>query len=322
MIKWISSTGNVERETSNPMTYSINGVEIEDTFAEAFGMWCSRVIITAVNRKWAREAASKMTGFATSVIRCHCEGAIEADLEQTPDGRPGVSVLFFGFSRDSLARQLVDRIGQCVLTCPTTACFNGLDAEEKASVGGQLRFFGDGYQGSKVIAGRRYWRVPVMEGEFLVEDKFGVQPGIAGGNFLILGSEPVVTLQAAELAVEAMQHVPGVIMPFPGGIVRSGSKVGSRYKFLKASTNDAFCPSLRGVVNTDLPEGVNSVLEIVINGLDAQSIEKATCTGITAACIPGIRRISAGNYGGNLGKFKFYLQKIMEKTRRNDRTDA
>lgn len=304
------------------MSYSINGVEIEDTFAEAFGMWGSRVIITAVNRKWAREAASKMTGFATSVIRCHCEGAIEADLDQTPDGRPGVSVLFFGFSGNSLAQQLIDRVGQCVLTCPTTACFNGLDADVKVSVGGQLRFFGDGYQSSKVIAGRRYWRVPVMEGEFLVEDKFGVQQAIAGGNFLILGTDPVVTLQAAELAVEAMRKVKGVVMPFPGGIVRSGSKVGSRYKFLKASTNDAFCPSLRGVVDTELPEDVNSVLEIVINGLAVEPIEEATRAGIQAACIPGIRRISAGNYGGNLGKFKFHLQQIMKKAGFNDRPDA
>jgi formylmethanofuran--tetrahydromethanopterin N-formyltransferase len=295
------------------MTYRVNGVEIEDTFAEAFGMWGSRVIITAVNQKWAREAASKMTGFATSVIRCHCEGAVETDLEYTPDGRPGVSVLLFAFSRDALAQQLIDRIGQCVLTCPTTACFNGLEAEERVSVGGQLRFFGDGYQSSKVLAGRRYWRVPVMEGEFLVEDKFGVQPAVAGGNILILGSDPAITLQAAEQAVEAMRQVSGVIMPFPGGIVRSGSKVGSRYKFLRASTNDAFCPTLRGVVDTDLPEGVNSVLEIVMDGLSELSIEEATRAGIQAACIPGIVRISAGNYGGNLGKFKFYLQKIMDK---------
>jgi formylmethanofuran--tetrahydromethanopterin N-formyltransferase len=295
------------------MTYSINGVEIEDTFAEAFGMWGSRVIITAVNRKWAREAASKMTGFATSVIRCHCEGAVEADLEDTPDGRPGVGILFFAFSGDALARQLVDRIGQCVLTCPTTACFNGLESDEKVSVGDQLRFFGDGYQSSKVVAGRRYWRIPVMEGEFLVEEKFGAQPAIAGGNFLILGSDPAVTLQAAELAVEVMRQVPGVVMPFPGGIVRSGSKVGSRYKSLRASTNDAFCPTLRGIVNTNLPEGVNSVLEIVIDGLDENSVEKATRAGIRAACIPGIRRISAGNYGGNLGKFKFHLRKIMQE---------
>ncbi|MEJ2247010.1 MAG: formylmethanofuran--tetrahydromethanopterin N-formyltransferase [Acidobacteriota bacterium] len=295
------------------MTYSINGVEIEDTFAEAFGMWGSRVIITAVNQKWAREGASKMTGFATSVIRCHCEGGIEADLEQTPDGRPGVSVLLFGFSKDSLTQQLIDRIGQCVLTCPTTACFNGLRGEEAVSVGGQLRFFGDGYQSSKVIAGRRYWRIPVMEGEFLVEDKFDVQPAIAGGNFLILGSDPSVALQAAELAVQAMRQVAGVIMPFPGGIVRSGSKVGSRYTSLRASTYDAFCPSLRGVVDTHLPEGVNSVLEIVIDGLDEEPIEEATRVGIKAACIPGILRISAGNYGGNLGKYKFHLQEIMNK---------
>ena len=305
---------NLERTTDNDlMPYTFNGVEIEDTFAEAFGMWGSRVIITAVNRRWAREAASKMTGFATSVIKCRCEGDVESDLDRTPDGRPGVSVLLFGFSKDGLAQQLIDRIGQCVLTCPTAACYNGLNSDERVSVGGQLRFFGDGYQSSKIISGRRYWRVPVMEGEFLVEDAFGVQPGVAGGNFLILGRTPEITLQAAELAIEAMRRVPGVIMPFPGGIVRSGSKVGSQYNFLKASTNDAFCPSLRGVVQTELPEGVNSVLEIVMDGLDEASIEEATRAGIRAACITGVLRISAGNYGGNLGKFKFHLRRIMEK---------
>ena len=295
------------------MTLTFNGVEIEDTFAEAFGMWGSRVIITAVNRKWAFEAASKMIGFATSVIKCRCEGAMETDLDHTPDGRSGVSVLLFGFSKEALTQQLIDRIGQCVLTCPTTACFNGLQSEEQVSVGGQLRFFGDGYQNSKIIDGTRYWRIPVMEGEFFLEDMFGVQPSIAGGNFLILGSSPEITLQAAELAVEAMHRVPGVIMPFPGGIVRSGSKVGSRYKFLSASTNDAFCPTLRGIVETAIPPKVNSVLEIVIDGLDAPSIEEAIRAGIQAACISGIVRISAGNYGGKLGTFMFPLHKIMEK---------
>jgi formylmethanofuran--tetrahydromethanopterin N-formyltransferase len=208
---------------------------------------------------------------------------------------------------------MITRIGQCVLTCPSTACFDGLPGEERVSIGGQLRFFGDGFQSSKVIGGRRYWRVPVMEGEFLVEDKFGVQRAIGGGNFLILGSHQPVTLEAAELAVEAMQRVPGVVMPFPGGIVRSGSKVGSKYKFLKASTNHAYCPSLRGIVASALSEGVHSVLEIVIDGLDVASIEQATRAGILAACIPGICRISAGNYGGNLGKFKFHLRKILDE---------
>ncbi len=295
------------------MARYVNGVEIEDTFAEAFGMWGGRVIITAVSRKWAREAAAKMTGFATSIIACGCEAGVEAEVDQTPDGRPGVSVLLFARNKELLVQQLINRIGQCVLTCPTTACFNGLQSEERVSIGGSLRFFGDGFQISKLIGGRRYWRIPVMEGEFLVEEKFGVQRAVGGGNMLILGSSQRVVLQAAESAVEAMQRVPGVVMPFPGGLVRSGSKVGSQYKFLKASTNDAYCPTLRGQVASALPEGVNSVLEIVIDGLDVPSIERATREGILAACIPGIIRIAAGNYGGKLGQHKIYLQKVLDE---------
>ncbi len=295
-------------------TLQINGVEIEDTFAEAFGMWGARVIITAVNRKWAHEAANKMTGFATSVIGCGCEAGIEMDPDDTPDGRPGASVLMFAYGKDLLQRNLENRIGQCVLTCATTACFNGLSAADQVSIGGRLRFFGDTFQISKAVGGRRFWRIPVMEGEFLVEEKFGIQRAVGGGNFLILGGDQQSALQAAEGAVDAMRRVPGIILPFPGGIVRSGSKVGSRYKFLKASTNDSFCPSLRSLVATDLPEGVNSVLEIVIDGMDLESIERAMGQGIRAACIPGIRRITAGNYGGNLGKFKIYLHKVLQET--------
>jgi len=294
------------------MAHYVNGVEIEDTFAEAFGMWGARIIITAVDRKWAYEAATTMTGFATSIIACGCEAGVEADVQDTPDGRPGVSVLLFAPNKDLLGKQLIDRIGQCVLTCATSACFNGLSAAEYVPVGRQLRFFGDTFQSSKVIDGHRYWRVPVMEGEFLMEEKFGVQRAVAGGNILILGSDQQITLQAAEMAAEAMRRVPGIILPFPGGIVRSGSKVGSRYKFLKASTNDAFCPTLRGQVTSALPDGVNSVLEIVIDGLEAPAVEQATRAGIIAACIPGIIRISAGNYGGNLGKFKIHLHKVLE----------
>jgi formylmethanofuran--tetrahydromethanopterin N-formyltransferase len=293
------------------MTYMINGVEIENTYAEAFGMWGTRVIITAVNAKWAREAATKMTGFATSIIGCGCEAGIECEQEQTPDGRPGISVLLFAYGKETLAQHVEDRIGQCVLTCATTACFSGLAGAEQVSVGSRLRFFGDTFQISKGIDGRRYWRIPVMEGEFLIEETFGIQRAVGGGNFLILGETSEVTLQAAELAVERMRQIPGVVLPFPGGIVRSGSKVGSRYTYLRASTNDAFCPSLRGLVDTKLPEGVNSVLEIVVDGLDIPSIALAMRTGILAACIPGVRRISAGNYGGNLGKFKISLHDVL-----------
>ena len=280
-------------------------------------MRAARAVITAQSPAWARTAAQSLTGFATSVIGCKVEAGIEADLgpEDTPDGRPGVSVLLFAFDAAGLGQRLVDRIGQSVLTCPTTACYDGLpQASERVAVGGLLRHFGDRYQSSKVLDGRRYWRIPVMEGEFLVQETFGVQKAIGGGNFLILGRNDRAALSAAEVAVEAMRRVPGVVLPFPGGIVRSGSKVGARhYKKMMASTNDAYCPTLRGRVGveTALPDGVNSVLEIVVDGLNRQAIEAALRAGIEAACRPGVVEITAGNYGGKLGKHHFHLREIV-----------
>jgi formylmethanofuran--tetrahydromethanopterin N-formyltransferase len=212
-----------------------------------------------------------------------------------------------------LQKAAINRVGQCVLTCPTTACYNGLPVvkDKTIRIGGNLRFFGDGFQFSKKLEGRRYWRLPVMDGEFTCEDLFGTTKGVAGGNFLILGESQVAALVAAEAAVAAMRRVPGVILPFPGGIVRSGSKVGSRYKKLRASTNDAFCPTLRGVTTSSLPDGVNAVYEIVIDGIDLPAVEEATRAGVRAACRPGIVRISAGNYGGNLGPFHLHLHKLL-----------
>jgi formylmethanofuran--tetrahydromethanopterin N-formyltransferase len=290
-------------------------VRIEDTFAEAFTMRVARVIITARNPRWAREAALKMTGFATSVIGCKVEGGIERELaeSETPDGRPGISVLLLTMAREDLGHRLIERVGQTVLTCPTTCCFDGLpEAPDRVGVGSALRLFGDGFQGSKVIGGRRFWRIPVMEGEFLVEDKFGLQKGIGGGNFLILATDADAALAAAEAGVEAIAQVRGVIMPFPGGIVRSGSKVGARRsKGLIASTNDAYCPTLRAVTASALPEGVQSVLEIVVDGTDAASVSRAMRVGIDAACREGVVAISAGNYGGKLGPHHFHLRQIM-----------
>jgi formylmethanofuran--tetrahydromethanopterin N-formyltransferase len=293
------------------------GVRIVDTFAEAFDMRAARVVITAQSVAWARTAAQSMTGFATSVIGCKIEAGLEADLlpQETPDGRPGVSVLVFGFDAEGLGGRLVDRVGQTVLTCPTTACFDGLpQAADRVVVGGQLRHFGDRFQSSKFLDGRRYWRIPVMEGEFLVQEAFGVQKAIGGGNFLILARDQRAALEAAEAAVEAMRKVRGVVLPFPGGIVRAGSKVGAkRYKKMIASTNDAYCPTLRGRsgVASELPESVNSVLEIVVDGLDRAAIETALRAGIEAACRPGVVEISAGNYGGKLGKHHFRLHDLV-----------
>jgi formylmethanofuran--tetrahydromethanopterin N-formyltransferase len=290
----------------------INGVEIEDTFAEAFRMWGARLIITAATPPWARTAAQVATGFATSVIGCGCEAGVERELapEETPDGRPGASALFFVTSSKAMEQLLLLRIGQGVMTCPTTACFNGLEGEKEIKVGASLRYFGDGFQSSKLLAGRRLWRIPVMEGEFLVDETFAMTRSVGGGNFLVLGENADTTLAAAEAAVSAMKGVRQVIMPFPGGIVRSGSKVGSTYRFLRASTNTAFCPTLRAQVETALPDGVNSVLEIIINGLSETSVREAMRVGIEAACQPGIVRISAGNYGGKLGQFQIALQEL------------
>jgi formylmethanofuran--tetrahydromethanopterin N-formyltransferase len=296
------------------------GVRIVDTFAEAFDMRAARVLITARSAAWARTAAQSMTGFATSVIGCKVEAGIETELphSETPDGRPGVSVLVFGFDAEGLGTRLTDRVGQTVLTCPTTACFDGLpDAAERVKVGGSLRHFGDRFQSSKCLNGQRYWRIPVMEGEFLVQEVFGIQRAIGGGNFLILGTDPDAALAAAESAVDVMRKVRGVILPFPGGIVRAGSKVGARSsKKMMASTNDAYCPTLRGRtgVVSQLPGDVNSVLEIVVDGLDRAAIESALRAGIDAACRPGVVEISAGNYGGKLGKHHFPLHALLADT--------
>jgi formylmethanofuran--tetrahydromethanopterin N-formyltransferase len=295
----------------------INGVQIDDTFAEAFNMRGTRVIITAQNLTWAYHAANAMTGFATSVIGCGVEAGIERELSETetPDGRAGVSILMFAMGSKVLMQQLETRMGQCILTCPTAAAFSGIDSEDKINLGKNLRFFGDGYQTSKLISAKRYWRVPVMDGEFLCEETTGMVRAIGGGNFLILATSQAAALAAAEAAITAMKKIPNVIMPFPGGVVRSGSKVGSKYKTMFASTNDAFCPTLKGVSNTELSAEIESVMEIVIDGIAFDDIAKAMRVGIQAICdlgeASGIKRISAGNYGGKLGPHHFKLHDIM-----------
>jgi formylmethanofuran--tetrahydromethanopterin N-formyltransferase len=295
----------------------INGVKIDDTFAEAFNMRGTRVIITAQNHKWAYHAANAMTGFATSVIGCGVEAGIERELndDETPDGRPGVSVLMFAMGSKVLMQQLETRMGQCILTCPTAAAFSGIASEDQISLGKHLRFFGDGYQTSKLISGKRYWRIPVMDGEFLTEETTGMVRAIGGGNFLILATSQPAALHAAETAIEAMKKIPNVIMPFPGGVVRSGSKVGSKYPKMFASTNDAFCPTLKGATNTELSVDIESVMEIVIDGLTFEDIAESMRVGIQAICdlgeSSGVKRISAGNYGGKLGPHHFKLHEIM-----------
>ena len=293
----------------------IKSTEIVDTFAEAFKMCGSRIIITAESKQWAMSAAQSMTGFATSVIGCKCEAGIEKELsaDETPDNRPGLSVLMFAMDAEGLGKRLTERIGQCVMTCPTTSCFNGLESDTTAIVGGQLRYFGDGHQSSKVLGEQRLWRIPVMDGEFVVDEHFGIHDAVGGGNILILGKDQKTTLRAATAATKAMREIDEIILPFPNGVVRSGSKVGSKYKALIASSNDAYCPTLRAVTNESLvPEDVNCVLEIVIDGLNEKAVADAMRVGLHAAAKPGIKQLSAGNYGGDLGQYHLHLNKILE----------
>ena len=301
-----------------PNSVTRNGVTIDDTFAEAFPMKATRVLITAHNETWARHAAVAMTGFATSVIACGCEAGIERMLgaDETPDGRPGASVLLFSMSGKELAKQLERRVGQCVLTCPTTAIFAGLDEGEAIALGKNLRFFGDGWQISKMIDGKRYWRVPVMDGEFVAQETTALVKAVGGGNLLLLARDTDAALAGAEAAVEAMRTVRGAIMPFPGGVVRSGSKVGSKYPALMASTNDAFCPALTPLArHTELDAETRCVMEIVIDGLTEADVSAAMRAGIAAivarGAAAGVTRISAGNYGGKLGPFHFHLHKLI-----------
>ncbi|MGH8502301.1 MAG: formylmethanofuran--tetrahydromethanopterin N-formyltransferase [Gammaproteobacteria bacterium] len=295
----------------------INGVEIEDTFAEAFDMRATRIIITAINFKWARHAAVTMTGFATSVIGCGVEAGIEKVLhgDETPDGRPGMAVLLFATSTKTLAKQLGTRVGQCVLTCPTTAVFAGLEGDDKIPLGKNVRYFGDGFQISKMIAGRRFWRVPVMDGEFLCEEETARTTAVGGGNFLVLAKTMSQALLASEAAIDAIYHLPNCIMPFPGGGVRSGSKVGSKYKALPASTNDPYCPTLKGLTGSRLTPDIGAAMEIVIDGLTADDVRHAMRIGVQAVCAlgssEGIVRITASNFGGKLGAHHFHLREII-----------
>jgi formylmethanofuran--tetrahydromethanopterin N-formyltransferase len=297
---------------------NVNGIRIDETFAEAFDMRATALTITADSMAWARQAATTMTGFATSVIGCGCEASIDCELaaERTPDGRPGVRVLLFAVSTSELQKQLQNRVGQCVLTSPGSACYGALDGEEMLKLGNALRFFGDGWQVSKRFGDKHYWRIPVMDGEFVCEATTGLtKQAVGGGNLIIMGASRETTLAAAEAAVRAIDAVPDAIMPFPGGIARSGSKVGSKYKGANASTNDAYCPTLKGSGNSALDADIASVLEIVIDGLTPAAVAAAMRAGLAAVIALGPQRgalrVGAGNYGGKLGRHHFHLKDLL-----------
>jgi len=290
---------------------------VVNTFAEMFSMWAGRVLITADTEKWALTAAQTATGFAASIIMSPAEAGIEGTVppDKTPDGRSAALIQIYHRTRRDLKTQMILRIGQCIMTCPTTAAFDALPkAKRRLKVGRSLRLFGDGFQKRDEMYGRKVWRIPVMEGEFTVEDRFGAMRAVAGGNFLIMAENQKAGLQAAENAVEAIRKRSQYsVLPFPGGVCRAGSKAGSMKYKLKASTFHSYCPKLKTLVSdSEVPENVNSIYEIVINGLDIDAVKRAMAEGIKAtARVPGVVKISAGNYGGKLGPFKAYLKEVL-----------
>ncbi|MGI6464155.1 MAG: formylmethanofuran--tetrahydromethanopterin N-formyltransferase [Methanobacterium sp.] len=294
----------------------INGVEIQDTFAEAFGIQVSRLLVTAATKKLAKIAATEATGYGTSVIGCPAEAGIDCYVppEETPDGRPGYVIMICNMDKKKLDHELLERVGMCILTAATTAVFDAMeDPDEKMTTGKKLKFYGDGYEKKTEIDGRTIHSIPLMAGDFLVEEELGIRSGVAGGNLFIMAENPASGLLAAEVAVNAIESVPGTITPFPGGIVASGSKVGSnKYKFLGASTNEKMCVTLKDdVEECQIPTNVDGVYEIVIDGVDEDAVKAAMKAGIEAAVqVPGVIKISAGNFGGNLGAFKLNLHDL------------
>ena len=292
-------------------------VTIEDTFAEAFPMVAARVLITAENEKWAMNSARAATGFASSIIMSPAEAGIEGPLvppEKSPDGRPGVRIQIYHRTRTELKLQMISRLGQCVLTCPTTAAFDDMpNAKRHLKVGAAIRMFGDGYERKDTLNERKIWRIPVMEGEFVIQNRFGVRRCVAGGNLIIMADSQQAGLKSAEEAVQAMQKLEGVVLPFPGGICRSGSKIGSMKYKLQASTNFPLCPTLKdSVAGSLIPEGVKSVYELVFNGLTFNIVKQATAEGIRAAtAVPGVRKVTAVNFGGKLGPYQIKLKEAL-----------
>jgi formylmethanofuran--tetrahydromethanopterin N-formyltransferase len=313
-------TGYDEAEKAfNVKSPAGNTLKIADTFAEMFPLWAGRILITAQTEKWSQIAASVTSGFATSVIMAPAEAATERNVpaSETPDKRPGTLVQIYNRDRFELKHQLMERIGQCIMTCPTTTAFNGLTGKRVLRVGSSLRYFGDGFQKKTVVGGRKCWKIPVMEGNFIVEDGFGAMEAVAGGNFMIFAETQQAGLAAAEAAAEAIRaRAPDVIMPFPGGVCRAGSKAGSLKYKMKASTNHPYCPTLRALLpDSVVPENVQSVYEIVMNGLTLDAVKNGMKQGVVAAAaMPGVVKISAGNYGGKLGPFKAFLKDAISAT--------
>lgn len=292
--------------------------EVDDTYAEAFSGFYSEFLVTAKDRKWLMAAVNAAVGCATSGIGCGCEAAVDEIIppSKTPDGRIGAAVMFWvsRFSPDpvkQLEGELLSRIGQCILTAPSTAVWNMTDSGKKLPVGKKIGYFADGYQREEARFGRSVVVVPRMMGDFLIEKELGYSEGVMGGNLWFFAKSESSALRAAEKAVKVISATSGVVATFPGGVCAAGSKIGSKYSFLSASTHERLCPTLvPHITDSQVPSGVASISEVVFNGISLELLQDVSLKAVHAAKdTPGLLRVSAGSYGGKLGEYRIYLKK-------------
>ena len=304
---------------------------VDDTYAEAFRSIYGEILLTARDEKWLRHCVNAITGHSSSTILCDCEagvaqwigldgpGSRSSTPLSTPDGRVGAVIQFHvprfrKDRREHLEQVMLARISQNALTCPTIRCFNRLETDDYFKLGRKIAFFGDHHQFRDTRFGKPGWVIPTLGGEFFLSRRFGFQDGVMGGNLWFFGATDDAALEAAEKAAIAAEATPDTILPFPGGVAASGSKAGSSYKFLIASTYAEYCPTLKAKLGaaSKVPDGVVSIQEIIINGQDQNSLNVATAAAIRAAAdTPNLLRISAGNYGGRLGKTFVHLHEVL-----------
>lgn len=280
-------------------------------------MYFGRVLITAITRRWALASAqSAVSGGGGASLS---ESGIECEVTPTatPDRRPGYIILVGRRFRKELGPGLMDQIRNNVVPVPTTAAFNAMPqtmtdlfAEVKDS---PVQIFGDGYEDIVEMYDREMYRIPRMDGFFYIETKIGVRRGVGGGNFLIMGESQAATLLAAEAAMDAMKEVE--YLRAPTRPAASGSKVGGKtYVGVRATTNERYDPSItHRIADTRVPEEVHCIYELVIDGLTLDSVRKAMNLGINAATtIPGVKKITAVNFGGALGKINIGLYDVLQ----------
>ena len=297
------------------------GIEkLEDTYAEAFEGVFVRVIITAEDERTLRRVAEDSAS-TPSIVIGRVEGGIERFISEndTPDERKGVITQFWGGldrskpMQDSVKKfeiELSYRIRQDILVKPFTAVFNALEnSTGRIDTMERIGHCGDGFEWEEDLRSRRMINVPIMVPDFRIERYLGYSIGVMGGNFWYMCKTKKAVFEAGQRALDAIHQVDGAVTPFD--ICSAGSKPETKFPWIGPTTNEVYCPSLKSKLGdrSRVPEDVYYIPEVVINGIDLPTVTKAMKVGIESIWdISEVAKISAGNYGGKLGKYKIDLK--------------